>query len=218
MKKVLSFLLLFLPLGLFAQIDYYEVISEAEATELQKADSLELQTMLKKAKSGDLNAQFELGYMYRTGKRPDERTIQVTREIGFLDYHSNSFYQDYEKAFFWLSKAAKKENADSENELGLLYEAGRGVEANPDSAFYWYMRAAKQCLPQAQNNVARLYFFGEGITTDFQKSYAWASIAYDNGITEVERPLAVLREKLSEKELQEAEKLKKKIERSLDCE
>jgi len=163
--------------------------------------------------------QFKLGYMYRTGERPDGRTIQIAKEeIGILDYYSNSFKTDYKKAFYWLSKSAKNNNAEGENDLGIMYDYAQGIPESGDSAFYWYHRAALKCLPQAQNNVGRLYFFGKGTDQNNLKSYAWASVAFENGSKMAERGLNMLTEKLTEKELEEAVRIKNEIVEKINCE
>lgn len=201
----------------YAQVDIYNVISESEAKRQQQQDRIELNNMIERASNGHADAQFKLGYMYRTGQRPDGQKIQVAQEAGILNYYSNSFKTDYDKAFYWLSKSAKNGNAEAENDLGIMYDYGQGIFENADSAYFWYYKAAEKCLVQAQNNLARLYFLGKGVEVNFQKSYAWASIAYDNGSAMAERGMNILKEKLNESDISEANKIKKEINEKLKC-
>ena len=52
--------------------------------------------------------------------------------------------QDYSEALFWYKKAAGKENAAAQNQLGRMYETGLGVEQDYTKAVYWYRKAAGQ--------------------------------------------------------------------------
>lgn len=218
MKKIISLICLITCLlshNLLAQTKMYEVISKSKEKTQQKKDGAILKDMVRKANAGDLDVQYKLGYMYRTGKRPDNRNIQVARKVGILGYQSNSFKRDYKKSFFWLSKSAKKAYSKAENELGLLYEFGKGVTQNTDYAFYWYLKAAWQNLAVAQNNIARLYFLGKGVGVDYRRSYVWASIASDNGSSMAKRGLSLLLSKLSEEERKEASQLKERLQQIL---
>lgn len=64
-------------------------------------------TNLKKdANSGNALAQYKLGAMY----------LVVSG--------------DYKKAFYWTNKSAIQGNSDAQNNLGLLYYYGQGVDKN----------------------------------------------------------------------------------------
>ncbi len=41
-----------------------------------------------------------------------------------------------EKAFYWYQKAAEDEYVYAQNNLGLLYKKGKGIEKNLEKAFY----------------------------------------------------------------------------------
>ena len=49
--------------------------------------------------------------------------------------------QDYDKAIFWYTEAAKQGDTNAQNNLGLMYENGDGVEKNLEKAIYWYNKA-----------------------------------------------------------------------------
>jgi TPR repeat protein len=65
------------------------------------------------ANMGDPNSQFNLGYLYESGKG-----VEV----------------DYEAAFTWYNEAAKNECRMAQYNLANLYMAGRGVAVNHDKA------------------------------------------------------------------------------------
>jgi localization factor PodJL len=50
--------------------------------------------------------------------------------------------RDYGEAAVWFRRAAERGVVDSQYNLGLLYEAGRGVERNLREAYRWYSVAA----------------------------------------------------------------------------
>lgn len=51
--------------------------------------------------------------------------------------------KEYEKAFYYHSKASEQGNANSHNQLGLLYQNGWGVEQNIEKAIVHFLEAAK---------------------------------------------------------------------------
>ncbi len=53
-------------------------------------------------------------------------------------------------ATYWWSKAANRNYALAQYELGICYSWGFGVEKNDEDAAYWYARAANQGFATAQ--------------------------------------------------------------------
>jgi TPR repeat protein len=52
------------------------------------------------------------------------------------------------KAYQWYLTAAKRGYQDAANNLGLLYEAGRGVRENKRKAEFWFRRADPDAKPK----------------------------------------------------------------------
>ena len=50
----------------------------------------------------------------------------------------------------------------AQNNLGMLYHAGKGVPVDYLKAIKWYNQAAQKGLPDAQNNLAIMFAFGKG--------------------------------------------------------
>jgi len=94
-----------------------------------------------------------------------------------------SYYKkgDYEKAFYYFEKAAKEGNPVAQNDLGVMYEMGRGVKRDFKKAVYWYQQAAKQGLAAAQFNLGRMYHNGKGIHKDYKKAAFWYEKAAKQG-------------------------------------
>ncbi len=62
------------------------------------------------------------------------------------------------KAFYYMLKAANFGHVVAQNNIGLSYLHGLGVEKDKNKAFYWFEKAAKQGLSYAQSELAMLYY------------------------------------------------------------
>ncbi len=67
------------------------------------------------------------------------------------------------KAIDWCRKAAEQNHAPAQNNLGWLYEHGRGVPRDMDRAIEWYRKAADLRFAVAQFNLGLLYQEGRGV-------------------------------------------------------
>ena len=76
---------------------------------------------LELAKSGDPEAQFDLGNLYRSGR---------------------GVKKDLKQALIWFSKAAEQGHVKAQYTTGTLYENGWGVKADIEQAKTWYAQAA----------------------------------------------------------------------------
>jgi len=85
-------------------------------------------------------------------------------------------------AFKEFLAAAKEGHADSQFNLGVMYEQGVGVSKNEKEAFFWYNKSASQGNAPAQFNLGVLYENGRGTKIDFVKAnelYRKASVQGD---------------------------------------
>ena len=135
----------------------------------QSASSSSINNLVKKAESGDAEAQFQLGRDYEDG-------IDVP--------------QDAEASVKWYRKSAEQGNANAQNSLGIMYSRGQGVPRDKGEALRWYRRAAQQGLPEADFNIAAAYYNGEGVDSDLNRAYAWMSLARQRGNSSAEQGLA----------------------------
>ncbi len=133
------------------------------------------------AAGGDPESQYWVGRMYVRGE-PEK---------------------DYTKAVKWYLAAAKSGHFKAQNNLGVLYEDGRGVEQDLKQAVRWYTEAAESGLPAAQSNLARMYDNGLGADQDQAEAAHWyreaalqghvksqyrLGVMYDQGIGVGENP------------------------------
>ena len=69
--------------------------------------------------------------------------------------------------------AADKGDANSQFNIGLMYEQGIGVGKDEREAVAWYRKAAEQGNSNAQYNLAVLYENGRGTKVDFVQARQW---------------------------------------------
>ncbi|WP_159436571.1 SEL1-like repeat protein [Pseudovibrio sp. Tun.PSC04-5.I4] len=97
------------------------------------------------AEQGDLKAQFQLGDAFWQG---------FGVEI------------NYEKAFYWLNKAAQGNYLDALTSLALMYEFGQFVEKDEKRASELYFDASQQGSDWALAQLADMYIDGRGVRKD----------------------------------------------------
>jgi TPR repeat protein len=73
-------------------------------------------------------------------------------------------------------------NAEVQNNIGIMYLDGKGVQRNNTEALRWIARSAANGSSSGQNNLGGLYRDGKGVTRDFAKAFAFfaASAAQGN--------------------------------------
>ena len=91
-----------------------------------------IQDLIKKAQSGDAEAQFTLATAYFAG---------------------NSVKEDKEKALTLFLKAAEQEVPPAMYNLGLMYRDGYGTERNWFSSMYWLWKAHRYGAKEAKSTI-----------------------------------------------------------------
>ena len=76
--------------------------------------------------------------------------------LGKEFYFGWNIPQDLDRAFRYLTTAAKSGDAMSQFLLGFMYWSGRGTEPDEDKAYEWFLPAAEQGIPEAMYNVAKI--------------------------------------------------------------
>jgi TPR repeat protein len=97
---------------------------------------------------------------------------QSQYRIARMYYHGEGAKDDAAAAN-WYRKAAEQGYDKAQNNLGLLYEEGRGVEQDFAAAAASYRRAAEQGLATAQANLGRLYDVGLGVDPNQTEAAKW---------------------------------------------
>lgn len=89
----------------------------------------------------------------------------------------------YERAFKIFFALANQGHAEAQEDLGLLYELGRGTSRDDIEAVKWYRLAADQGSARAQNSLASKYISGQGIQRDKAEAKKWAQFSAEQGDT-----------------------------------
>jgi TonB family protein len=102
---------------------------------------------------------------------------------------------DYETALRLWRPLAEQGSARAQNNLGVLYENGKGVPQNVVEAVKWYRLAAEQGYAGAQNNLGLIYAIGRGgVPQDQLHAYMWFSLAADSLSGEVGKTVSGTRD------------------------
>lgn len=125
----------------------------------------------RRAASGDIDAQNQLGIWYQSGVTTWDEFIKVSGRLG----------PDFVKAAFWYKKAAEQGHSDSALRLAQMYREGSGVPRNYSKALQWHREAAESGNPEAQFTLGELYEKGISVRQDFRQAARWYSAAADYG-------------------------------------
>ena len=121
----------------------------------------DINAIIEKAKTGDVNVQYILGSYYYS--------------------KSNEGEQSYSKAAaYWLERAAEQGHRDAQSMIGDCYYEGNGVEQSYSKAAYWYKKAAEQGDSDAQLNIGVCYYNGDGVEKSKTKAIYWFRKACNN--------------------------------------
>src|SRR5262249_10640697 len=105
------------------------------------------------------------------------------------------------EAIKWYRRAAEQGFARAQNNLGVRYANGDGLDQNLDEAFRWFKLAADQGNAEAIASLAGLYAGAHHLSPNYSEAYFWALIAHYKAETNVddfsEELLKELRARLS---------------------
>lgn len=105
--------------------------------------------------------------------------------------------QAYERGQFanalqFLMPLANEGDAVAQYHLGLMYEDGKGVRADPAQARRWYERAAQVGHGDAQFRLGRLHADGKGVPADGVKASRWYLMAAGQGHLDAQYSLGTM--------------------------
>ena len=111
--------------------------------------------------------------------------ILKNREKAYDEYNEGN----YELAFMLFMQLAEKEDAESENNLGFMYENGIGIAQSVEEAAKWYKKAAEQGFVHAQYSLGTLYANGDGVPQSHEEAAKWYRLAADQNLVEAQNIL-----------------------------
>lgn len=103
-----------------------------------------IQMMIKAAEQGSAECQFQCGLAFEF---PDQYQLQI----------------DYPKAFRYYQMGAKQGHNRAINNLGCMYQFGRGVERDMQKALSLYEEAVTAGNPRGHLGVGYMYQYGKGV-------------------------------------------------------
>jgi uncharacterized protein len=171
-----------------------------------------------RAKRGEKDALFELGNLYRMGKKY-KLSLQLLElsalkghpaaqhNLGYMYYAGIGTKKNYDVAFKWFRLAADNGHAPSQQNLGEMYAKGQGVPQNRLTAKNLWLLAAKQENAFAMNSLGNFYGLGWGGKVQFVRSYMWYSIAASKGHKRAIEQLKRMPKIMTQRELEEGKDL-----------
>ena len=88
---------------------------------------------------------------------------------------------DFANAAKLWQQSATEGNPAAQNNLGILYDLGKGVPRSDKKALEWFHKSADQGYARAQFNLGRKYDNGEGTKRDPVTAYMWFLLAAAGG-------------------------------------
>ncbi len=186
----------------------------------KEAESILLDYYKKTTLEGSREAEYSLSLYYKDKNL--DMAMEMLENLCKIDY-PNSYYQlgviyntlfnnDYEKSYIYFLKGAKLGHRGCQNQLGLMYRFGYGVEKDLQESFNWYLKSAKGGHVAAQNNLGFMYKNGYGVEKNYIEALNWYKASALNGNSSAQVNLAFMyREGLGiEKNYEEALKWYKK--------
>lgn len=101
---------------------------------------------------------------------------------------------DFAKAREIWEKMANDGDGQAMNNLGVLYDLGKGVEADPGRAANWFAKAANAGNPSGMSNYGRMLEQGRGIAANVSEAARWFDQAARQGQPEAQYNLGYLYE------------------------
>ena len=114
---------------------------------------------------------------------------------------------DYATALKEWTPLAKQGYAQAQYNLGIMYEAGRGVLQNYQTAVKWYTLAAEQGYAQAQNNLGLMYGNGEGVLQNYIYAHMWFNIAASSGREDAVNNRTIVEKNMTTADISKAQEL-----------
>src|SRR5438034_748246 len=151
-----------------------------------KGNKTALNQLRVRAEQGNVDAQFDLGFMYQNGDGVPKDSAQAVR---------------------WYRKGAQQGLADAQYNLGVTYYTGNGVPKDSAQAVQWYRRAAEQGYAKAQYNLGLLYRNGDGVPKELVTAYMWFSLVAVQGIESARTKRDSIERLMTANQIAEAQRL-----------
>lgn len=149
----------------------------------KKAEPINLDSYLKAANEGDVDAQIRLAQVYEYGIGVKQNYTQALQWYQKAAKQNESYAQfelgmqyyldgNAKRAVNWFEKAANQGYAHAQFYMGIMYAYGSGVAKNSYKALYWFEQAAKHNESYA-DKLAMMFADGIAVSQNRQKSVDW---------------------------------------------
>ncbi len=123
----------------------------------------------RKAYSGDVAAQHELGLRYLLGEGVEADTL---------------------RGAFWIRRAAEQNSADAQYNLGILEFNGWGIPWNPFDAYRLFSAAAQSGMGESQYILSMFLTENLVVARNWEEAYKWIKKAVEAGYAPAKEALA----------------------------
>src|SRR5690554_1254819 len=111
----------------------------------------------------------------------------------FKNIVENGDQQQQQQLFEQIETNANKDDAVSQNLLGVIYENGYLNQSEDiEKAIVWYGKSAKQGNGIAENNIGNLYYRGQGVEKNDEIAYQYYKRAVQKNIPEAVNSIGLM--------------------------
>ncbi|MDR1660162.1 MAG: sel1 repeat family protein [Desulfovibrio sp.] len=134
-----------------------------------------------------------LFFLWIAGASGETQKKPLSQELGaeaLRAYEHGDFFRARD---IW-QKLAEAGDGQAMNNLGVLYDQGKGLEEDSGRAVYWFEKAARAGHPAGMSNYGRMLESGRGIAENPQEAARWFDRAAREGQPEAQYNLGFLYE------------------------
>jgi len=139
------------------------------------------------------------------GETPEEAPVElVATPSGEEDpYQTTVFAQQRDQ---WEAMALQGD-LEAQQQLGMMYYLGQGMDPDYDLAYEWLGKAASQGDGVAQLTLGVMYVEGQGVPSSNVQAHMWLSLSAQQGNDSAQYRLERLVADMTQDEIAEAEQL-----------
>lgn len=172
---------------------WYIITSPGETLET-KDDAV--REMAKLAASGDPNARYRMGQLYRDGglvipdgvvacdwfaKAAEQGHVAAQYALGKLCFSRDTKVRDTTQGMYWLKQAAQGGSLCAAYFMGREYLRGRSVPKDIPKTVNLFRQAADGGNPYAQYMLGKLCLMGKGVPEDREQAHYWFTQSAQQG-------------------------------------
>jgi TPR repeat protein len=117
------------------------------------------------------NAKLSFLYFRQAAK---QGLVDAQKRLGEIYFSSSLFLpRDYVKAIHWYELAVEQKDVNAQNNLGMMYFFGKGVEKNVSRGIALLKESATKGCVDAQSNLGFIYLKGSGVEVDLPQAIKW---------------------------------------------